>query len=293
MCSQFIQKIKSKKIKDIIRKLAFIVLGNFLCSIAFNVFFIPSKLLSGGVGGLGILIQYLTDIPAGIWVFIINIPIFIIGSKMVDREFAIYGFISMLIFSSLLTITSGIGRYLVVDDILLTSVFGGIFNGVGMGLMFRNRVSQGGFDIVATILRKKYNVNIGTALMGVNTIIISLSSLLFGYKSAMYTLIAMYVGYRVLDKVQTGFNIKKNVVIVSDKSEELANAIIKRLHRGVTFLEGIGGYTNEDKKVIYCIITSRETAKLKNIVDEIDPNAFLTINDVVEVKGRGFQNIGM
>ncbi|NMB26719.1 MAG: YitT family protein [Tissierellia bacterium] len=293
MCSQFIQKIKSKKIKDIIRKLAFIVLGNFLCSIAFNVFFIPSKLLSGGVGGLGILIQYLTDIPAGIWVFIINIPIFIIGSKMVDREFAIYGFISMLIFSSLLTITSGIGRYLVVDDILLTSVFGGIFNGVGMGLMFRNRVSQGGFDIVATILRKKYNVNIGTALMGVNTIIISLSSLLFGYKSAMYTLIAMYVGYRVLDKVQTGFNIKKNVVIVSDKSEELANAIIKRLHRGVTFLEGIGGYTNEDKKVIYCIITSRETAKLKSIVDEIDPNAFLTINDVVEVKGRGFQNIGM
>lgn len=293
MCSQFIQKIKSKKIKDIIRKLAFIVLGNFLCSIAFNVFFIPSKLLSGGVGGLGILIQYLTGIPAGIWVFIINIPIFIIGSKMVDREFAIYGFISMLIFSSLLTITSGIGRYLVVDDILLTSVFGGIFNGVGMGLMFRNRVSQGGFDIVATILRKKYNVNIGTALMGVNTIIISLSSLLFGYKSAMYTLIAMYVGYRVLDKVQTGFNIKKNVVIVSDKSEELANAIIKRLHRGVTFLEGIGGYTNEDKKVIYCIITSRETAKLKNIVDEIDPNAFLTINDVVEVKGRGFQNIGM
>ncbi len=293
MFSQIIQKIKSKKIKYIIKKLIFIVLGNFLCSIAFNVFFIPNELLSGGVGGLGILIQYLTGIPAGISVFIINIPIFIIGSKMVDREFAIYGFISMFVFSSLLTITSGIGKYLVVDDILLTSIFGGIFNGIGMGLMFRNRVSQGGFDIVATILRKKYNVNIGTALMGVNTVIISLSSLLFGYKSAMYTLIAMYIGYKVLDKVQTGFNVKKNVVIVSDKPEELANAIIKRLHRGVTFLEGIGGYTNEDKKVIYCIVTSRETAKLKNIVDEIDSNAFLIINDVVEVKGRGFQNIGM
>ena len=293
MSNQFIQKMKSKEIKSITRKLLFIVLGNFLCSIAFNVFFIPSKLLSGGVGGLGILIQYLTDVPAGISVFMINIPIFIIGSKMVDREFAIYGFISMFVFSSLLTITSGIGTYIVVDDILLASIFGGIFNGIGMGLMFRNRVSQGGFDIVATILRKKYNVNIGTALMAVNTVIISFSSLLFGYKSAMYTLIAMYVGYRVLDKVQTGFNVKKNVVIVSDKSEKLANAIIKRLHRGVTFLEGIGGYTNEDKKVIYCIVTSRETAKLKSIVDEIDPNAFLTINDVVEVKGRGFQNVGM
>lgn len=293
MITKPIEKIKLKKIKDIIRKLIFIVLGNFLCSVAFNVFFIPSKLLSGGVGGLGILIQYLTEIPTGISVFVLNIPIFIIGIKLIDREFAIYGFISMFVFSSLLTITSGLGRYIVVDDILLVSIFGGVFNGIGMGLMFRNRVSQGGFDIVAAVLRKKYNINIGTALMAVNTVIISLSALLFGYKSAMYTLIALYIGYKVLDKVQTGFNVKKNIVIVSEKHEELANAIIEKLNRGVTFLEGVGGYTHEDKKVIYCIVTSRETAKLKNIVDEIDPNAFLTINEVVEVKGRGFQNVGM
>ena len=293
MSGKFIQRIKSKKVEVVFRKLFFIVLGNLLCSIAFNIFFIPNKLLSGGVGGLGILIQYLTDIPAGISVFILNIPIFIIGSKLVDREFAIFGFISMLAFSSLLTITHGLGRYFIIDDILLASIFGGVFNGVGMGLMFRNRVSQGGFDIVAAIMRRKYDVNIGTALMTVNTIIISISSLLFGYKSAMYTLIAMYIGYRILDKVQTGFNVKKNVVIVSDKPEELANAIIKELNRGVTFLEGIGGYTKEDKKVIYCIVMSRQTAKLKDIVDEIDPNAFLTINEVVEVKGKGFKSFGI
>ncbi len=293
MVDQFTQSFKPKNTKDILQKLIFIVIGNLLCSIAFNVFFIPSKLLSGGVGGLAIIIQYLTNLPAGISVFLINIPIFVIGSKMVDKEFATYGFISMLILSFLLTITNEIGKYFIIDDILLASIFGGIFNGIGMGLMFRNRVSQGGFDIIAAILKKKYNVNIGTGLMMVNTVIISLSSLLFGYKSAMYTLIAMYIGYEILDKVQMGFNVKKNIIIVSEKSEELAHAIITKLHRGVTFLEGMGGYTNEDKKVIYCIVTSRETAALKNIVEEIDPSAFFTINDVVEVKGSGFKNVGI
>ena len=283
----------TKDPKDVLRKIMFIILGNFLCAMAFNIFFIPNKLLSGGVGGIGILIQFLTGLPAGISVFIINIPIFIIGTKMIDREFAIYGFISMSILSSLLTITRGFGKYLVVDDILLAAIFGGVLNGIGMGLMFRNRVSQGGFDIVAAVLRRKYNMNIGTALMGVNTIVISFSSLLFGYKSAMYTLISMYIGYQVLDKVQVGLNVKKNVFIISDKSEELAETIIHRLNRGVTLLEGMGAYTNKDKKVIYCIVTSREIAKLEEIVDEIDPNAFLTINEVVEVKGRGFKNIGI
>lgn len=293
MTKKFTQSLKSKDIKELLQKLVFIIIGNFLCSIAFNVFFIPNKLLSGGVGGLAIIIQYLTALPAGISVFLINIPIFVIGSKMIDREFAIYGFISMLVLSFLLTITNGIGKYFIIDDILLASVFGGVFNGIGMGLMFRNRVSQGGFDIIAAILRKKYNINIGSGLMAVNTVIISLSSLLFGYKSAMYTLMAMYIGYKILDKVQTGFNVKKNIIIVSEKSEELAQAIITKLRRGVTFLEGIGGYTNEDKKVIYCIVTSRETATLKNIVEEIDPSAFFTINDVVEVKGSGFKNVGI
>ncbi len=284
---------KSKSVNVIVRKLFFIVLGNLFCALAFNLFFIPSKLLSGGVGGLGIMIQYLTGIPSGIPVFIINLPIFIIGSRMVDKEFVTYAFISTFVFSFLLTITNGIGKFFVIDDVLLGAIFGAVFNGVGMGLMFRNRTCQGGLDIIAAILKKKYNINIGTGLMAVNTVIISLSSILFGYKSAMYTLIALFVGYKILDKVQTGFNVKKNILIVSDKSEELAEAIIQRIHRGVTFLEGIGGYTKENKKVIYCIVTSSETVKLKNIVEEIDPKAFLTINDVVEVRGSSFQNVGM
>jgi len=290
MASKLLGKINKK---EFLIKLLFIIIGNLFCSIAFNVFFIPNKLLSGGIGGLGIIIQYLTGIPTGISVFFLNIPIFLIGSRLIDREFAFYAFISMLIYSSILTITKELGSYFIVDDIILAAVFGGVFNGIGMGLMFRNRTSQGGFDILAAILKRKYNINIGTGLMMANTVIITLSSFLFGYRSAMYTLIAMYIGYAVLDKVQLGFNVKKNVIIVSEKADLVAEAILTKLNRGVTFLEGMGGYTHEDKKVIYCIVTSRETVKLKEIVDEIDPMAFLTINDIVEVKGKGFKDVGI
>ena len=291
--SNYIEKLKNDKSKDVVRKLFFILLGNLFCAVAFNVFFVPNRLLSGGIGGIGILIQYLTGMPAGIMVFILNLPIFLIGSRLVDREFAVFGFISMLVFSFLLTVTKDINQYLAVKDILLGAIFGGIFNGIGMGLMFRHRTCQGGFDIIAAVLKSKYNINIGSGLMAANTIVISFSSLLFGYKSAMYTLISMYIGYRILDKVQTGLNVRKKIIIISNKPEELADTILKQLNRGVTFLEGSGAYTKEGKKVIYCVVTSRETVKLKHIIDEIDRKAFFIASDVVEVRGKGFKNTGI
>lgn len=285
-------KNRSERVK-IYQKLLAIIFGNLLCALAFNIFFIPSKLLSGGVGGLAIMIQYLSNIPSGIAMFSINLPIFLIGYKMVDRDFAIYSFISMFILSFLLTITNGIDAYFPLNDILLGAIFGGILNGVGMGIMFRNRTSQGGLDIIAAILKRKYNINIGTGLMMVNTVIITLAGIRFGAPSAMYTLVALYVAYQILDKVQTGFNVRKNVIIVSNNPEKIANEILAKLGRGVTFLEGIGAYTKEDKQVIYCIVTSNEIVKLKEIIDEVDPEALLTINDVVEVKGPGFKEIGI
>ena len=277
----------------ILKKLFFIVLGNLLCAIAFNAFFIPSQLLSGGVGGIALMLRYLLGLPTGVTVFMINVPIFLVGARMVDREFIIYAFISMFVFSTFLTVTNNIGQYLIIEDIILGAVFGGVLNGVGMGLMFRNRTCQGGLDIIATIIKRKRNLNISTGLMILNTTIVSLSSVFFGFSSAMYTIIAMYVGYQVVDKVQMGFNVRKNVFIISDRSEELSSSILNNLHRGVTLLEGTGAYTKQGKKVIYCIVTSNEIVKLKALVDRIDPTAFLTINDVVEVRGSGFVNEGI
>lgn len=286
------QKINTSK-GDIAKKLFFIVIGNLLCAFAFNAFFKPNTLLSGGVGGIALMTQYLTGISSGIIIFVINIPVFIIGAKMVDRDFAIFSFISMFILSTLLTLTNGIDKYIVIDDILIGAVIGGVLNGTGMGLMFRNRTSQGGLDIVAAVLKRKYNINIGTGLMTLNSVIILTSSLLFGIRPALYTLISLYIAYQVLDKVQTGFGVKKNVLIVSNKPDEIAKEIFDKLKRGVTFLEGMGGYRKENKQIIYCIVVSNEVVKLKDMVDRIDPEAFLIINDVVEVKGSTFKEVGI
>ncbi|WP_250160063.1 YitT family protein [Caloranaerobacter azorensis] len=283
----------SENLMDYSSKIVFILLGNLFCSIAFNGFFVPNHLLSGGVGGISIMIHFLTNLPIGLIIFIINIPIFIIGAKIIDKKFTAYSFISMLTLSFLLELTRGIDQLIMMDDILLAAIFGGILNGLGMGLLFRNRTSQGGLDIIAAIFKKKYNINIGTGLMGFNTIIIALSSVLFGLKPAMYTLIALYTAYKIVDKVQEGLDTKKNVIIISDKSQELGEAIQKKLQRGVTFLKGEGGYTKNNKNVIYCIVTSTQVGKLKEIVEEVDPSAFMTINNIQEVKGRGFKSVGI
>lgn len=268
-------------------------LGNLLCAIAFNGFFIPNHLLSGGVGGISIMLYYLADIPTGLTVFLINVPIFIVGARIIDKKFTLYSFISMLFLSFLLEATRGIDSYIQIhDDVLLGSVFGAVFNGLGMGIMFRNRICQGGMDVIAAILKKKYNINVGTGLMIVNTVIVALSSVLFGIKPALYTFIALYIGYQIVNKVQDGIDTKKNVIIISDKSQELGNAIIDRLHRGITFLQGEGGYSKSDKKVIYCILTSTQISKLKEIIQEVDPAAFVTINNTQEVRGTGFKTTG-
>ena len=283
----------SRDWKGIFKRLFFILLANTLCAIAVNGFLVPGKLLSGGVGGIAIMVQYLTDISSGIIVFAINIPIFLIAIKMIDRDFALYGFISMLILSTLLTVTRGVSKYIILEDVLLRGIFGGIINGTGMGLLFRNRSSQGGFDIVAVILKRKYNMTIGSALMMFNTVIVGIASVLFGLDKGLYTLISMYIAYQVVDKVQTGFSNKKNLVIVSDKPKEIADEIITSLKRGVTFLQGTGAYSEENKQVIYCIIVSKEVVKVKDIINKIDPTAFLIVTDVVEVKGSGFKELGI
>lgn len=289
-----IKKEKSSKdLKLIAKRVLFILLANILCTIAVNGFLIPAKLLSGGVGGIAIMVQYLTDIPSGITMFAINLPIFLIAVKMIDRDFAIYGFFSMIMFSFFLTLTRGISKYILIDDIILRAIFGGVINGTGMGLLFRNRSSQGGFDIIAVILKRKYNMNIGSALMMFNTVIIGIASILFGLDKGLYTLISMFIGYQVLDVVQTGFSNKKNLVIVSDKPKEIADEIISSLNRGVTFLSGMGAYSQEDKQIIYLITVSKEVVLVKNIIDKIDPTAFLIVTDVVEVKGSGFKQIGI
>lgn len=272
-------------------RLISIILGGLLCAIAINGFFIPNQLLSGGASGIAIMAHYITGLPTGLLIFLINIPIFAVGFKIVDRDFVFYSFISMFAMSVLLNLTEGMGSFIEINDILLESIFGGVLNGLGMGMMFRNKASQGGLDIIAAILNKKFNLDIGSALMGVNIIIIGLSSILFGIRPAMYTLIGLYIAYQILDKVQAGLDTNQSIMLISNKPEKVADEIFEKLGRGATFLKGEGAYSRDNKKVIYCTVTATQVGKLKEIVKEIDEDAFINISDSKEVKGKGFRNI--
>lgn len=273
--------------------LLLIIFGSLLGGIAFNTFLIPHKLLSGGVSGVALILSYTAGLNPGVLIFIFNIPIFIAGYKFVDREFILLSLLGMTVFSISIDMFSFLSDYIYIEDTLLSCLYGGVLNGLGMGIVFKNRASQGGIDIVAVIFKKYYSINLGRTSLMINIIIIAIASFFFGLEPAMYTLVTMYVASTVLDKVQQGFGNSKSVMIITDHEQQVADAILQTLDRGVTYLEGEGAYTGNKKKVIYCIVALKQLAKLKQIVNDIDSSAFMAVSDTAEVLGHGFGNRGI
>lgn len=267
-------------------KIVQILFGSLIVSISVNGLFIPHRLLSGGVTGIAMLLHYFLDFSTGLVIFLINIPIFALGFSYISRRFAILSLIGMLSFSLFLVLTRNIR--IPLDDLTLVAVFGGILNGIGMGIVFRRRGSLGGTDIVAVIFNRFASFSLGSVLMAINAIILTLSAIYFNIQLALYTMIAMYISTQVIDFVQEGLNYRKSIIIISDRAEEITSRILLKLHRGVTFLHGEGAYTHRQKEIIYCIIKTMELPKLKEIVSQIDPQAFMSVTDTKEVLGRGF-----
>ena len=271
-----------------------IFLGCIIASLGVNVFLSHAQLLSGGATGVGLLIEYTTKIPAGIIVFLINIPLLAISLKKLSRSFTIYTTIAMLSLSISLMITKPLASLINIDglDLLLYCIYGGVLCGVGYGLVFLRNGSTGGTDIVTMLIRKKYsNFNIGSLGFLLNLIIIIIGAFIFGLPQALYTLISLFIQSFVLDQMLKGFSSKKLLLILTKKEHEVINYVIKDLHRGITSLFAEGEYTHDKKKMLYCIVTSRQMIELKNAVHQIDPSAFITIVDISEVRGKGFINI--
>lgn len=283
---------KLKFNKHIIMDFLFITLGCFIVSIGINLFLVNAELLSGGVTGIALVLQYLFNIPSGISTFIMNIPLIFLSNKLLNKRFTIYTTIGMLASSLFLVFTNNIPDLFKIDDILLYCIYGGVFCGLGYGLVFSRNGSTGGLDIISMILRKKNsNLEIGKLSFAFNIIIILLASFIFGPSKALYTLIFIYIQSTVLDKVISGFNSKKLLLILTDKEEEIIKYVIKDMNRGVTSLIAEGEYTHNFKKMLYVAVTSPQMVRLKRKILMIDPAAFITIIDVSEVNGKGFYGI--
>lgn len=282
-------KVNTMEHENIYVRYSIIIVGITIMSIGVNGFLRQAHLLSGGVAGVSTAINYLSNINVGFITFFINVPIFILGFIFLDKDFLITSLINMILFSVIIGITQDIGNIIPIDDILLQSVYGGILCGIGNGLVFRTKSSLGGTDILGAILKNKLNIAMKTTSFGTNLAIVSVSSLLFGANLALYTLISMFINAQVMNYIKDALNDEKAVMVFSNNSEPIANEIMDNLVRGVTFLDAEGGYTHEKKKIIYCVVLSREIPKIKEIALKYDDRAFISVNDINEVKGKGFK----
>ena len=282
-------KVNTMEQDNICIRYAIIIVGITILSIGVNGFLRQAHLLSGGVAGASTAINYLTNINVGIITFLINVPIFIFGFIFLEKDFLLTSLINMVLFSFILGITQEVGNIIPLNDILLQSVYGGILCGIGNGLVFRTKSSTGGTDIISAILKNKLNIPMKTTSFGINVAIVLCGSILFGLHLALYTLIAMFLNAQVMNSTKDALNDEKAVMVFSKDSELIADEIMKKLIRGVTFLEAEGGYTGEKKKIIYCVVLSREIPKIKEIALRYDERAFISVNDINEVKGKGFK----
>lgn len=266
-----------------------IIIGIIISAIGINGFLAPADLLSSGLAGIVVILNKLFGINQGIAIIVMNIPIFIICKKYVDKEFFFTSIINMFIYSFALGISENLYKYIRIDDLMIQSIFGGILIGVGVGLIFKANSSVGGLDIVMAALKIKYDISIKNASLVINFFIICVGGVLFGGLKAMYTLISMYLTSISIEKAKDIFNKQKLILLISEKYGEIASNIMKTTGKGVTFLDAQGAYSKVNKKMIYCVVASSQVAKIKEIIYKEDKNAFVSINNIDEVKGGGFK----
>lgn len=268
---------------SLVKKYVLLFLGSIITAIGLEIFLVPNQIIDGGVVGLSIMASHLTSISLSVFLVVFNLPFLYLGYVQIGKTFAISTIFSVLSLAYWVSVFHAIPG--LTDDLFLAAVFGGIIVGLGVGIIIRNGGSLDGTEIVAIILDRKTAFSVGEVVMFINLFILSSAGLVFTWDKAMYSLVAYFVIFKMIDLTIQGLDESKAVIIVSDNPDEIASALMARLGRGVTILQGEGGYTGTPKKVLYSVVTRLEIAKLKAIVEEKDENAFVTINEVHDVMG--------
>ena len=283
------EKVQHKGLttRKIIQRIMLITIGAALMAVGLEIFLVPNHVIDGGIVGISIMLSYLTGWKLGIFIFILNIPFFFIGYKQIGKTFALSTLYGIIILSIGTTLLHPVPAF--TQDILLATVFGGIVLGIGVGMVIRYGGSLDGTEILAILFNKKLPFSVGEIIMFFNLFILGSAGFVFSWDRAMYSLIAYFVAYKTIDITVTGLDESKSVWIISDNSKEIGEAIMNRLGRGVTYINGEGAYSGDHKKVIFCVINRLEEAKLKEIVTENDENAFLAVADIAEVRGGRFK----
>lgn len=271
----------------LLRRFIFLTLGAMLMAVGLEIFLVPNRIIDGGITGISIMVSSITQIPLGVFLTLFNLPFLFMGYKQIGKTFALSTLFAVLVMS--------VGTYILhpvsplTIDPLLAAVFGGVILGVGVGLVIRSGGSLDGTEIVAILINKKSPFSVGEVVMFINFFILGSAGFIFGWDHAMYSLIAYYLAFKLIDITIEGIDQSKSVWIISEKYKEIGDALTQRLGRGVTYLDGEGAYTGDSKKVIFVVITRLEEAKLKSIVEDWDSQAFLAVGNIHDVKGGRFK----
>ncbi|NBA62069.1 YitT family protein [Enterococcus mundtii] len=271
------------------KEVFFIILGTSIYAFGLVYLNIANQLAEGGVSGITLILRALFHIDPAYSTLLINIPLILLGGKILGKRALAYTVLGTVSLSVFLWIWQRIPLQINLEhDLLIVSLLAGLIAGVGSGIVYRMGGTTGGSDILARILEKNHGISMGRSLLAFDVIVLLASLTYIDLKRMMYTLIASYVFSRVIDFILDGGYSAKGILVVSNKSEEIAPLLMTGLQRGVTFLHGEGGFSGVDKKMIYMVVSARELNEVKRIIHEIDEHAFLSILNVHEVEGEGF-----
>lgn len=269
---------------SILTKMFFLTVGPFVAAFALEIFLVPNNIIDGGIVGISIILSYLTKINLGLLIFIINIPFFFLAFNKIGKKFVLQTFYAIGMLALALNLFTS-HEHPVTHDLLLSTVFGGIILGTGVGLVLKNEGSLDGTEIMSLVLSKKFGFSVGEWIMLFNIFIYGAAGIVFGWNKAMYAVLTYFIAFRVIDVVLEGLNSAKSIEVISEKATEIGDELLEKLDIGVTYLKGIGAYSGTEKTLIYCVVSRLELAKMKEIIKRIDPNAFISIVDVHEAYG--------
>jgi uncharacterized membrane-anchored protein YitT (DUF2179 family) len=284
---------KKESIGHVIYRLLLIFIGASLAALSIERFLVPNQMIDGGIIGISLILDYVLPenwsiLNFATLVVLLNAPFMYYGYKQIGKTFmfsSIFGIICLALMERVFHHFAPL-----TEEPILATVFGGLSLGIGVGLVIRHGGSLDGTEILGILMTKKLPFSVGEFVMFINIFIFSWAAFVFGLEQAMYSVMTYYIAFKTIDTVIQGLDETKAVIIVSDQYEEVSDAILHRLGRGTTKLVGKGGYTDEKKEVIYAVVTRLEVTKLKAIVYEIDPNAFITIMNTHEVRGAKFKS---
>lgn len=269
------------------RQLMAIMAGAAIAGFGVNYFTIANELGEGGFTGVAILLKYWLDWSPGITSLALNLPLFVLGWRYLGKRAMGYTIWGTVCFSFFLWLFEDFGSP-IEGDLLLASLYAGVTVGLGLGIIFRFGGTTGGVDILARLAQKYFGWSIGRTMFVFDFFVISASFFYLGREKAMYTLILVFVAARVIDFVQEGLYAAKAAMIMSNRPQEISRLIVEQLGRGTTLLLGKGGYTQKEKEVVYVVVSRPELVRLKNIIRQVDPHAFVVISDAKNVLGEGF-----